>query len=89
MLHASQTMALIRRLSTELDKTILIVLHGLNFAAYHSDRVIAVKDGAAVADGAPERIITAQSAADIFDIELPVHYIGAKPVVAYFAVGSP
>ena len=89
MRHASQTMTLIRRLSAELDKTIVIVLHDINFAGYHADRVVAMKDGAVVADGVPEEIITSRSMADIFDVELPVHYIAAKPVVAYFAVGSP
>ena len=88
MRHASQTMTLIRRLAFDLDKTIVIVLHDINFAAYHADRIIAMKEGAVVADGSPTEIITAETMADIFDLELPVHYIAARPVVTYFAVGS-
>ena len=45
MRHASQTMGLIRRLATELNKTIVIVLHDVNFASYHADRVVAMKEG--------------------------------------------
>ena len=53
MRHASQTMGVIRRLATELNKTIVIVLHDVNFASYHADRVVAMREGAIVADGTP------------------------------------
>ena len=88
MRHASQTMGLIRRLATELDKTILIVLHDVNFASYHADRVVALKNGAIVADGAPGEIITGPALAAIFDLEVPVHAYAGRPVAAYFAIGS-
>ena len=85
MRHAAQTMSLIRRLSTELDKTIVIVLHDVNFASYHADRVVAMKDGEIVADGTPREVITATAMEEIFDIEVPVYSLANMPVVAYFA----
>ena len=88
MRHASQTMGLIRRLATELNKTIVIVLHDVNFASYHADRVVAMKEGAIVADGPPREIITGPSMAEIFDLEVPVHSYADRPVAAYFAIGS-
>ena len=88
MRHASQTMGVIRRLATELGKTILIVLHDVNFASYHADRVVALKNGAIVADGAPGEIITGPSLAAIFDLDVPVHAYAGRPVAAYFAIGS-
>lgn len=87
MRHASQTMGLIRRFATELNKTIVIVLHDVNFASYHADRVVAMKDGEIVADGAPGEIITAPWMAEIFDLEVPVHAYADRPVAAYFAIG--
>ena len=87
MRHASQTMSLIRRFSTELNKTIVIVLHDVNFASYHADRVVAMKDGAIVADGAPREVITAAAMKEIFGLEVPVHSFADMPVVAYFATG--
>ena len=86
MRHAAQTMTLIRRLSTELDKTIVIVLHDVNFAGYHADRIVAMKDGRVLADGIPGDILTAATIEKIFDLEVPVHYVDSTPVVAYFAV---
>ena len=87
MRHASQTMSLIRRLSTELNKTIVIVLHDVNFASYHADRVVAMRDGAIVADGAPREVITAAAMEEIFGLVVPVHSLAEMPVVAYFASG--
>ena len=86
--HASQTMSLIGRLASELNKTILIVLHDVNFASYHADRVIAMKDGVVAADGPPGDIVTSRNMADIFGLAVPVHVLGGRPVAAYFAVGS-
>lgn len=87
--HAAQTMALIGRLASELGKTIVIVLHDVNFASYHADRVIAMKDGAVMADGPPGDVVTPAAMADIFGLAVPVHTLAGRPVVAYFAVGSP
>ena len=86
--HASQTMSLIGRLASEFNKTILIVLHDVNFASYHADRVIAMKDGAVAADGLPGDIGTSRNMADVFGLAVPVYVLGGRPVAAYFAVGS-
>ena len=81
-------MSLIGRLASELNKTILIVLHDVNFASYHADRVIAMKDGAVAADGLPGDVVMQRNMADIFGPAVPVHVLGGRPVAAYFAAGS-
>lgn len=86
--HAAQTMSLIGRLASELNKTVLIVLHDVNFASYHADRVIAMKDGAVAADGPPGEIVTERNMADIFGLAVPVYDWGGRPVAAYFAMGA-
>src|SRR5690606_27644757 len=50
MRHAAQAMAHIRRMADELEKTVIVVIHDINFAAYHADRIVAMKDGRIVAD---------------------------------------
>ena len=88
MRHASQTMQLIRRMATALGKTVVIVLHDINFAAYHADRVVAMKEGMIVADGLPGDVISAKTVSEVLEMDVPIHYVDEKPVVAYFAVGS-
>lgn len=45
MKHSVQIMQTLRRLAKELDKTIVVVIHDINFASCYSDDIIALKDG--------------------------------------------
>jgi iron complex transport system ATP-binding protein len=57
MKHSVQIMKILRRLVDELGKTVVIVLHDINFASVYSDRIVAMKDGKVVKDGPTEEII--------------------------------
>ena len=54
MKHSVQIMKILRRLVDELGKTVVIVLHDINFASVYSDRIVALKDGRVVKDGPTE-----------------------------------
>src|SRR5690625_7287715 len=45
MKHAVAMMRMLRRAADELGKTIVIVLHDLNFASVYADRIIAMRNG--------------------------------------------
>ena len=45
MKHSVQIMKILRKLVDELGKTVVIVLHDINFASVYSDRIVALKDG--------------------------------------------
>ncbi|MBE7520062.1 MAG: ATP-binding cassette domain-containing protein [Thermoflexaceae bacterium] len=75
MRHAAQAMSLIRRMAEELQKTVVVVIHDINFAAYHAGRIIAMKDGRIVADGPPETVVSPSILSDVFDIDVPVHQV--------------
>ena len=49
--HATQMMKLVRRLCDELGKTVILVLHEINLAAFYSDVICAFKDGRIPAQG--------------------------------------
>src|SRR5699024_836624 len=48
MRHSVQIMKTLRRLVDELGKTIVIVIHDINFASCYSDEIVALKDGKVV-----------------------------------------
>ncbi|MFZ4356497.1 iron ABC transporter ATP-binding protein, partial [Enterococcus gallinarum] len=52
MNYAVQMMQILKRLVDELGKTILIVLHDINFAASYADEIVAMKGGKLYAHGA-------------------------------------
>lgn len=64
--HQVDILRLARRLSTEHGKTVVMVLHDLNFAARFCDRIAALKEGQLVAEGAPETVLTQQTIGQMF-----------------------
>ncbi len=84
MAHAVQMMQHLKRATTELGRTIVVVLHDINFAATYADTIIALKNGKVAAVGSPERIIQADVLTEIF--ETPVNIVPGPsgPVAVYF-----
>ncbi|WP_119698607.1 ABC transporter ATP-binding protein [Microbacterium halotolerans] len=55
--HSVQMMQQLRRAADELGRTIVIVLHDINFAAAYSDRIVAMEEGRVALHGTPDEII--------------------------------
>ncbi|GAA1480567.1 ABC transporter ATP-binding protein [Gordonia sinesedis] len=82
--HSVQTMRRLRAMVDDLGKTVAVVLHDVNFAAAHADHIIAMRDGAVVAAGPPEDIITPAVLHSIYDIDIDVVTSRGMRVAAYF-----
>ncbi|WP_028709250.1 ABC transporter ATP-binding protein [Propionicicella superfundia] len=72
MQHSVQMMHHLRRAATELGRTIVIVLHDVNFASHYADRICAIKDGRIVHVGLPEEIMRGDVLTEIFDTPVDV-----------------
>ena len=59
--------ALVRRAVDELGKTVVVVLHDINFAAHYADRICAVKNGRVVEFGTPQEIVVDDTLTRVFD----------------------
>jgi iron complex transport system ATP-binding protein len=70
--HQVDVLELIGRLHAERGRTVVVVLHDLNLAARHAERLVAMKDGVLVAAGTPAEVLTEQLLADVFDLEARV-----------------
>lgn len=55
--HSVSMMTQLRRAADELGRTIVIVLHDINFAAAYSDYIVAMDEGVIAVAGTPEEII--------------------------------
>ncbi|RFZ87690.1 ATP-binding cassette domain-containing protein [Shinella sp. WSJ-2] len=74
--------ALMRSLRSVADaggKTVVIVLHDINQASAHADRIVAMKDGRIVADGTPADILTPDRLEAVFGFRMRVETIAGKP----------
>ncbi|WP_404445985.1 ATP-binding cassette domain-containing protein [Microbacterium marinum] len=70
--HAVQMMRHLQRAASELGRTVVVVLHDINFAGHYADRICAMKDGRVVAFGTPDEIVRADVLSEIFDTPVDV-----------------
>ena len=84
MKHSVQIMKILRQLVDELGKTVVIVLHDINFASVYSDRIVALKDGRLVKDGPTNEIITSESLREVYDMHIPVQEQDGCRICVYF-----
>ncbi len=66
--HQVDVLELIRRLNREHGRTVVMVLHDISLAARYSDHMVAMKDGAIVAEGTPEDVVTAERLHEVFGL---------------------
>lgn len=81
--HQYQLLRMLARLRDE-GRTIIAVLHDVNQACRYADHVIAMKDGAVIAEGAPRDIVDAVLIREVYDLDslvLPDPVTGSPMVV--------
>lgn len=70
--HSLEVLDLVDRLHDEFGRTVVMVLHDLNLAIRYSDRLIVMRDGRIVAQGAPADIIEAGLLHEVFGLHAEV-----------------
>jgi iron complex transport system ATP-binding protein len=70
--HQIDVLELVARLHAERGRTVVVVLHDLNLAARYAQRLVAMKDGALVASGTPDEVLTEAMLAEVFELEARV-----------------
>ncbi|KOP81061.1 iron ABC transporter ATP-binding protein [Lysinibacillus sp. FJAT-14745] len=84
MKHSVQIMKILRKLVDELGKTVVIVLHDINFASVYSDHIVALKNGRVVKDGPTNDIINRDALKEIYDMDIPVQEQNGCRICVYF-----
>ena len=78
-----QMMEHLKYAANEFGRTILTVLHDINFAAKYSDRICAMKDGGVAAFGTVREIMDAQLLTEIFETEIDIIEGPYGPMAVY------
>ena len=84
MKHSVQMMKHLRRAAEQLGRTIVIVLHDINFAGHYADHICAVKNGTVVEFGPPSEIITDAVLSRVFDTDVRVIDGPDGPLAVYY-----
>ena len=78
-----QMMEHLRHAANEFGRTILTVMHDINFAARYSDRICAMKDGGIAAFGTVEKIMNPELLTDIFETKIEIIKGPYGPIAIY------
>lgn len=72
MKHAVQIMRALRRLCDEQGRTVILVVHDINFAANYSDHIVAMKDGQLAFSGPVAEVVTEQRLQALYDLDFDI-----------------
>ena len=84
MRHSVAMMQHLRRIASDLGKTIVIVVHDINFASVYSDTIIAMREGHVVVQGSPDEVMHSNTLAEIYDMYIPIHEIEGRRLGTYY-----
>jgi len=82
--YSVEMMKIVKKLVAELGKTIVVVLHDINFASAYADYIIAMKGGKVHGEGSPEEVIKAEVLNPVFNHDFNIVERDGKSVCLYF-----
>lgn len=82
--HSVRMMQHLKRAAEDLGRTIIIVLHDINFAAAYSDYICCIKDGTIARFGEPAEIMQSDVLSEIFNMPITVMHMEDRPPVAVY-----
>lgn len=82
--HATNMMKIVRRLCDELGKTVVLVLHEINYAAFYSDYICAFVDGKVAKFGTVKEVMTKENLSRIYGVDFEIQEIEGRPLSIYY-----
>lgn len=84
MYHARQLMHQLHRIAHQHHRSIVVVLHDVNYASAFADYIIGMKDGRVVLEGKPREILTEDNLETLFNVRAPVVDVDGKSMVMHY-----
>ncbi len=82
--HSSNMMKLVRKLCDDLGKTVILVLHEINFASCYSDYIGAFKDGKLYKFGEVNEVMTKETLKVLYNVDFEIQMRNGKPISIYY-----
>lgn len=84
MRHAVDMMQLLRRAADDKGKTVVVVLHDINFASCYSDYLVAMRNGKLAWQGTPAEVMRSEILSELYEIPMQVHELNNQRICVYF-----
>lgn len=88
MQHAVAMMRTLRHAADTLGKTVVLVLHDINFASCYADAIIAMRRGRLAHHGSPAELVRSDLLSELYETPISVHDIGGQRICVYYT-GQP
>lgn len=84
MKHSVQIMKVLERLTKEKGKTVVVVIHDINYVSCYADYIIAMKNGKIHCHGATKDIINTETLLEIYDMNITIQKVNGKNICIYY-----
>ncbi|MGL4849122.1 MAG: ABC transporter ATP-binding protein [Clostridium sp.] len=84
MKHSVEMMKVLRNLCDELKKTVVLVMHDINYTSCYSDYIVALKNGKIAKSGKTKEIIKKDVLEEIYEMDFNIQNIDGQEICVYF-----
>ncbi len=84
MFHAKNLMGLLRKAIRDWQKSIVIVLHDVNYASQYADYIVALKHGVVAFEGCPADVLTASNLKRLYNVDAKIIEHNGKRISLHF-----
>lgn len=84
MKNSVQMMKVLKKMVEDLNKTIIIVMHDINFTSVYSDYILAMKNGKLVHMDTSENVIEKEKLESLYEMNFDITTIDDKNICVYF-----
>ena len=84
MKHSVEMMKVLRNLCDDLGKTVVLVMHDINYTSCYSDYIVALKNGEIAKYGKTEEIIKKEVLEQIYEMKFDIREINGDKICVYF-----
>jgi iron complex transport system ATP-binding protein len=84
MNHSTKIMRTLQKLVEEKNKTVIVVIHDINFVSNYADYIVAMKDGEIISHGTTIDIIEKNVLKEIYDIDIEVVNVEGNYICLYY-----
>lgn len=82
--HAVHIMRALRRLCDEQGRTVILVVHDINFAAHYSDHILAMKGGAVHCAGSVPEVVNETRLGELYELDFEITHGARGCLCNYF-----
>lgn len=83
MAHSRALMQRLHALVQDSGKSIVVVIHEVNYAAAWADHIIAMKNGAILAEGTAHQVLCEETLSDLYDVPIAISQHQGRPLVLH------